>query len=173
MTATLDIVIANERGIAVPYNIEESVSNPLDCISHQLGYSTSTSNETKIPKAMVAKPKTACVISSVIHKGLKRPAERILAVPDAIHYMGNLEVSVVIIYKHAARGEYPVNMSMDMRFIKSSDQIMPYVHNRDPGTIFCTLEILSAAKTKGFGDFSAMLTQHWISGYKVSKQDRS
>ena len=50
----------------------------------------------KTIRLMVAKPKTVRVISSIIHRRLKRPAEKILAVPDAIHYQANLEVAVVI-----------------------------------------------------------------------------
>ncbi|KAG9070589.1 hypothetical protein KI688_008127 [Linnemannia hyalina] len=58
-------------------------------------------------------------------------------------------------------------MIMDMRFIKSSDQIMFYMYYEDPETVFCTIEVLAAAKTRGFEDFSAMLAQHWISEYKA------
>ena len=58
-------------------------------------------------------------------------------------------------------------MTVDMRFIKSSDQIMSYVYDEDPETIFCTIEVLAVAKTRGFEDFSAMLAQHWISEYKA------
>lgn len=61
-------------------------------------------------------------------------------------------------------------MTMDMRFIKSSDQIMSYVYDEDPEAIFCTIEVLSVAGTKGFEDFSAMLAQHWISEYKARYQ---
>lgn len=47
-------------------------------------------------KLMVAKPKTVRIISSVFHKTTKRPGERILAIPDAIHYMENLKVALVV-----------------------------------------------------------------------------
>ncbi|KAF9333208.1 hypothetical protein BGZ91_011345 [Linnemannia elongata] len=143
-------------------------------------------------RLMVAKPKTVRVLSGLFHRELKRPAEKILAAPDAIHYMANLEAAVVIglecvfkvdggfekavkawrfavdkIYEYAARGEYPVNMTVDMRFIKSSDQIMSYVYGEDPEAIFCTMEILAVAETRGFEDFSAMLAQHLMSEYKA------
>ncbi|KAK5827953.1 hypothetical protein F5H01DRAFT_362406 [Linnemannia elongata] len=125
-------------------------------------------------RLMVAKPKTVRVLSGLFHRELKRPAEKILAAPDAIHYMANLEAAVVIglecvfkIYEYAARGEYPVNMTVDMRFIKPSDQIMSYVYDEDPEAIFCTMEILAVAETRGFEDFSAMLAQHLMSEYKA------
>lgn len=47
-------------------------------------------------RLMVAKPKTVRVLSGLFHRELKRPAEKILAAPDAIHYMANLEAAVVI-----------------------------------------------------------------------------
>ncbi|KAG0080902.1 hypothetical protein BGZ90_010853 [Linnemannia elongata] len=114
-------------------------------------------------RLMVAKPKTVRVLSGLFHRELKRPAEKILAAPDAIHYMANLEAAVVI----GLEGEYPVNMTVDMRFIKSSDQIMSYVYGEDPEAIFCTMEILAVAETRGFEDFSAMLAQHLMSEYKA------
>ncbi|KAF9284602.1 hypothetical protein BGZ88_009910 [Linnemannia elongata] len=33
--------------------------------------------------------------------------------------------------------------------------------------IYCTIEILSASKTEGFEEFSAMLAQHWMSEYQA------
>ncbi|KAF9153123.1 hypothetical protein BG015_004026 [Linnemannia schmuckeri] len=147
---------------------------------------------TSVLRIMAAKPKIAPAINSLIHQGLRRPGKKVLAVPDAIHFQGNLEAPIVVglecvfkvdkgferpcrawrfavdkVYEYAMCGKYPVNMTMDMRFIKSSDQIMSYVYDKDPEAIFCTVEILSAAKTKGFEDFSAMLAQHWMSEYKA------
>ncbi|KAG0292865.1 hypothetical protein BGZ96_003565 [Linnemannia gamsii] len=141
---------------------------------------------------MVAIPKSVPVISSVYHKVLRRPGEVVLAVPDAIHYMCNLEAVIVVglecvfkvdvgfekackawtyaidkLHDYSACGEYPVNMTIDMRFIRSSGQIMSYVYDEDPEAIFCTIEVLSVAGTKGFEDFSALLAQHWISEYKA------
>lgn len=63
-----------------------------------------------------------------------------------------------------------MNMTIDMRFIKSSDQIMSYVYDEDPEAIFCTIEIVSVAGTKDFGDFSAKVAQHWISEYNARYQ---
>ncbi|KAG0381216.1 hypothetical protein BGX24_004355 [Mortierella sp. AD032] len=139
---------------------------------------------------MAHKPKTVPWISCLISKGLKRVAEKVLPIPDAIHFMGNLKDAIVIglelVFKvdegfekpcealkfsiqkeYAARGEFPVSMTIDMRFIKASDQIMSYAYDSDPETIFCTVEILSAVNTKGFEDFTAMLAQHFMAEYQA------
>ncbi|KAF9085124.1 hypothetical protein BGX23_009957 [Mortierella sp. AD031] len=143
-------------------------------------------------KAMAAMPKTTPLINSGISTVSKTGFEKILEAPDAIHYQGNIKDMVCVgaecifkvdegfekaskawkfvidkIQEYGDRGEYPVNMIMDMRFIKSSDQIMSYVYDEDPEAIFCTIEILSAAKTKGFEEFTAMVAQHWMQEFQA------
>ncbi|KAF9129491.1 hypothetical protein BGW39_004098 [Mortierella sp. 14UC] len=143
-------------------------------------------------RTMASKPATVPWISCLISKGLKRAAEKVLAVPDAIHFMSNLKDAVVIglelifkadegfekpckawifaiqkVHEYASRGEYPVSMTLDMRFIKASDQIMSYAYDKDPEAVFCTIEVLSAANTKGFENFTAMLAEHFISEYQA------
>ncbi|KAG0278424.1 hypothetical protein BGZ95_004037 [Linnemannia exigua] len=153
-------------------------------------FATSLGNN--LLRIMACKPKTVPWISCLISKGLKRVAEKVLPVPDAIHFMGNLKNAIVIglelvfkidedfekpcqamkfivnkIHEYAGRGEYPVSMTVDMRFIKASNQIMSYVYDSDPDVVFCTIEILSAVNTKGFAEFSAMIAQHFMSEYQA------
>ncbi|KAF9907312.1 hypothetical protein EC991_011134 [Linnemannia zychae] len=145
-------------------------------------------------KTMSSKPATIPWINSRISKGLHHPIEKVLVAPDAIHFMSNLnnpivvglelvfkvdegpavmtvkltrEIHLIKIHEYAARGEYPVSMTLDMRFIKASDQIMSYAYDKDPETIFCAFEILSAANTKGFEEFSAIIAQHLMFEYQA------
>lgn len=47
-------------------------------------------------KFMAVNPKSVRMISSACHKVLRRPGEEVLAVPDAIHYMCNLDAAIVV-----------------------------------------------------------------------------
>ncbi|KAF9129489.1 hypothetical protein BGW39_004096 [Mortierella sp. 14UC] len=143
-------------------------------------------------KTMVATPRTTPLINCGISKVSKGVISKVLEAPDAIHYQHNIQDMVCVgtefvfkvdegferpskawrfaidkIYEHAAHGKYPVNMIMDMRFIKASDQIMLYAYDKDPEAVFCTIEVLSAANTKGFEKFTAMLAEHFISEYQA------
>lgn len=60
-----------------------------------------------------------------------------------------------------------MNVTLDTRFIKASNQIMSYAYDKDPETIFCTMEMLSAANTKGFEEFAATVAQHWMHEFQA------
>lgn len=52
--------------------------------------------------------------------------------------------------RHEDRGEYPLNVAMEMRFVRSSNAyISPAVNN----TLSCYMEILSGINTPGFQEF--------------------
>ncbi|KAF8949021.1 hypothetical protein BGZ47_000093 [Haplosporangium gracile] len=133
-------------------------------------------------KIMSTYPRLTPLVNYLINIKTHSKSEKVLAAPDAIRYQHNLQAAACVglecvfkvdegfenpIHEYAVCGKCPVDMTLDMRFIKSSDQIMSHVYDKDPETIFCTVEILSAAKTRDFEDFSAMLAQHWISEYKA------
>ncbi|KAF9103096.1 hypothetical protein BGX29_003772 [Mortierella sp. GBA35] len=143
-------------------------------------------------KVMAANPKITPLINSGISAGCKTGFEKILEAPDAIHYQSDVKNVPCIgfecvfkvdegfenaskawkfvidkIHEYAARGEYPVNMVLDMRFIKSSDQLMSYAYDEDPEAVFCTIDIVSVAKTKGVEDFTAVVAQYWMDEFKA------
>ncbi|KAF9153124.1 hypothetical protein BG015_004027 [Linnemannia schmuckeri] len=143
-------------------------------------------------KTMVSIPRMTPLIKCGISKASRSGFAKVQKAPDEIHYQHNIEDMVCVgvecvfkvderferpsearrfaisrIYEYAACGKYLVNMIMDMRFIKSSDQIMSYVYDKDPKAIYCTIEILSTSKTKGFNECTTMLAQHWVSEYQA------
>ena len=58
-----------------------------------------------------------------------------------------------------ARGLYPLNLTMNVRFVASSAALMSPAGG--PGTN-CYIEILSEAGTPGWRDFSAEIAREWM-----------
>ncbi|KAG0064165.1 hypothetical protein BGZ89_009320 [Linnemannia elongata] len=135
---------------------------------------------------MSAHPRLTPLVNHLISTKFRSKSEKVLAAPDAIHYQRNLQAAACVglecvfkvdegfenpvralnfaiakIHEYAERGEFPMNVTLDMRFIKASNQIMSYAYDKDPETIFCTMEMLSAANTKGFEEFAATVAPHW------------
>ncbi|KAG0332657.1 hypothetical protein BG000_009831 [Podila horticola] len=66
------------------------------------------------------------------------------------------------LYECAKGKEFPFNLTLEMRFVKSSSQIMSNAFDTDPEAIYCMMEILSIKDTKGFEGFSTNIAQYWM-----------
>ncbi|KAF9204021.1 hypothetical protein BGZ59_001308 [Podila verticillata] len=65
------------------------------------------------------------------------------------------------LYEYAKRTEFPLNLTLEMQFVKSSSQMMSNAFVTDPYAIYCMIEILSIKGTKSY-EFSAKVAQYWI-----------
>lgn len=70
-------------------------------------------------------------------------------------------------YEYADRGEFPLNLTMEMRFIKASQMMMSNAYDDDPDAVYCMMELLSVAHTKGFEEFSAKVAKYWIDEFQA------
>lgn len=57
--------------------------------------------------------------------------------------------------------------AIEFRFIKASDKILSPAYDKDPGTIFCMINIMAASGTPGFEEYSAGIVSSWIHKYNV------
>ncbi|KAG0214394.1 hypothetical protein BGX33_002229 [Mortierella sp. NVP41] len=144
-------------------------------------------------KAVAAFPSTAPFCNYLIYKLIVHTdREQVLEAPDAIHYqagIGNIpcldmemafkvndDFSNVVeawnyvidqLYEYANRGEYPFNLIMEMRFVKSSTMLMSPAYDTDPDAIYCMMEILSVKNTPGFDKFSANVAKYWMDKFQA------
>ncbi|KAG0268845.1 hypothetical protein BGZ96_006631, partial [Linnemannia gamsii] len=58
-------------------------------------------------------------------------------------------------YEYAQRGEFPINLPMEIRFVKSSSMLMSNAYDTDPDAIYCMIEVLAANNTPGIREFSS------------------
>ncbi|KAF9085123.1 hypothetical protein BGX23_009956 [Mortierella sp. AD031] len=114
---------------------------------------------------MSAYPRLTPLVNHIISKKFRSKNEMVLAAPDATYYRAISMLPHILGY--AKRGEFPVNVTIDMRFIKSSDLLMSYAYDEDSETIYCTIEVLSAANTKGFEEFPAVVAQHCMQEFQA------
>jgi hypothetical protein len=70
-------------------------------------------------------------------------------------------------YLYAERGEFPLNLTMEMRFVKASQMMMSNAYDDDPEAIYCMIEILSVADTQGFEEFSAKVAKYWMDEFQA------
>ncbi len=94
--------------------------------------------------------------------------DQVLRVFIATQYATHLTLTWSIplqAHEHAQRQEFPVNVIIEMRFLKASQMIMSNMYDEDPDAIFATLELVSAVNTKGFEEFSAKMAQHWMENH--------
>ncbi|KAG0039446.1 hypothetical protein BGZ82_008184 [Podila clonocystis] len=114
-------------------------------------------------------------------------AERVQTVADAIHYQAgidnikcldmemafkcNADYSNVVkawnyvidqMYEYSHRDEFPFNLALEMRFVKSSSMLLSNAYDDDPEAVYCMMEILSVKGTSGFEEFAAKIAQYWI-----------
>ncbi|KAF9956465.1 hypothetical protein BGZ65_002690 [Modicella reniformis] len=136
---------------------------------------------------IAAHPCSTPFLNHYVFKALEGDHEVVLQAPDAIHYQGgidnvpclDLEMAFKVddnfenvvtawkyvveqLYEYANRGEYPFNLTMEMRFVKSSTKLMSNVYDEDPKAIYCTMEILSIKDTEGFDEFSGNIGNYWM-----------
>ncbi|CAF1185108.1 unnamed protein product [Didymodactylos carnosus] len=58
---------------------------------------------------------------------------------------------------------YPFNLTMEMRFIKSSQALLSPAYDQNKDEIYCAIEILSIKDSSGFNEFSNDVALNWIS----------
>ncbi|KAF9348357.1 hypothetical protein BGX34_002527 [Mortierella sp. NVP85] len=123
--------------------------------------------------------------------GWKDGSEAVLHAPDAMHYQGGIDNMLCLdlemafkvdkdfenvmkawnyvieqLYEYANRGEYPFNLTLEMRFVKSSLRLMSNAYDeKDPDAIYCMMEILSVKDTKGFDEFSIKIANYWMTEF--------
>jgi hypothetical protein len=118
------------------------------------------------------------------HKLAPSQQDRILEIAEAIHYRRALEVlkvgCVEIAFKldpafeqakqaiqtvfeltkaYAARGDYPLNMMMNVRFIHNSNCWLSPAFGEGHT---CYIEILSSSQTRGWEQFSGEVARQWL-----------
>ncbi|KAF9301432.1 hypothetical protein BGZ74_006728 [Mortierella antarctica] len=71
------------------------------------------------------------------------------------------------LYEYANRNEFPFNLTLEMRFVKASSQMMSNAFDTDPEAIYCMMEILSVTNTKGFEAFSANIALYWMKEFNA------
>ncbi|KAG0252749.1 hypothetical protein BGZ95_006536 [Linnemannia exigua] len=156
----------------------------------RLAETITTIMSNKLVKTMVKFPPLSPIISPYLYAKAPTSNDQVLHAPNAIHYWGGmehvpsmaLEMSVkadenfenvvkswsyVIeqIHEHAQRNEFPINIMLEMRFLKASQMIMSNTYDEDPDAIFATMELVTAANTKGFEEFSTKVAQYWMENY--------
>ena len=70
-------------------------------------------------------------------------------------------------YEYANRGEYPLNLALEMRFVKSSSMVLSNAYDEDPEAIYCMIEVLSVVNTTGFEEFSAKVAQFLMDNFQA------
>ncbi|KAF9922723.1 hypothetical protein FBU30_007144 [Linnemannia zychae] len=142
---------------------------------------------------MAANPSCAPFVNWLLFSAIGgKDNEEIIEAPDAIHYQAgidnlpclDLEVafkanedfsnvikawSFVVdqLYEYAGHGEYPFNLTLEMRFVKSSTMLMSPAYDTDPEAIYCMMEILSVNNTPGFNEFSSKIAKFWMENFQA------
>ncbi|KAF9975928.1 hypothetical protein BGZ73_000217 [Actinomortierella ambigua] len=144
----------------------------------------------KLYEFMVSIPESTPFIQCLMANAAGHASERVQTVPDAIHYQAGIDnilcldmemafkvdddfVNVVRgwryvieqMYALADKKQYPLNLTMEMRFVKSSPALLSNAYDDDPEAIYCMMEILSIKGTKGFDEFSNNIAQYWINNF--------
>ncbi|KAF8980714.1 hypothetical protein BGZ46_003789 [Entomortierella lignicola] len=140
---------------------------------------------------MAEHPSSTPTLIPLMYQAVAADGSMVLHAPNAIHYLAgidnmpclDLEMAIKVddnfenivtawnyvvdqIYTYAKAGKYPINLSMEMRFVKSSAMLMSPAYDEDPNAIYCMMEVLSVVNTKGFNDFSAKIAQYWMQNFQ-------
>jgi len=142
---------------------------------------------------MAAHPTSAPFVNCLLFQSIGgKDAEVVLEAPDAIHYQAgidnlpcvdlemalkvNEDFSNVVVawnfvidqmYEYAKRGEFPLNLTLEMRFVKASNLLMSAAYDEDPEAIYCMIEILSVKNTKGFDEFASVIAKFWMDQFNA------
>ncbi|KAF9206081.1 hypothetical protein BGZ49_003050 [Haplosporangium sp. Z 27] len=140
---------------------------------------------------MAEHPSSTPTLIPLMYQAVAADDSMVLHAPNAIHYLAgtdnmpclDLEMAIKVddnfenivaawnyvvdqIYTYAKAGKYPINLTMEMRFVKSSTMLMSPAYDEDPNAIYCMMEVLSVVNTKGFNDFSAKIAQYWMQNFQ-------
>ncbi|KAF9109214.1 hypothetical protein BGX27_007865 [Mortierella sp. AM989] len=142
---------------------------------------------------MAANPSTTPLLLPIMYQAVSADKSVVLHAPNAIHYLAGAEQVECLaiemlfkvdanfenvvkawkyvtdeIYAYAEKDEYPINLTMEMRFIKSSSMIMSPAYDEDPEAIYCAMEIVSIVKTRGFEEFSVKVAKYWMDNFQAN-----
>ncbi|KAF9311951.1 hypothetical protein BGZ91_006675 [Linnemannia elongata] len=142
---------------------------------------------------MVANPKSSPFVNWLLFCAVGgKDADVVLEAPDAIHYQAGIDnlpcvdlemafkvnedfSNVVVawnyvidqLFEYANRGEFPFNLTLEMRFVKSSTMLMSAAYDTDPEAIYCMIEVLSVNNTPGFNEFSSKMAKFWMDNFQA------
>ncbi|KAK5799589.1 hypothetical protein F5H01DRAFT_356435 [Linnemannia elongata] len=142
---------------------------------------------------MAHNPSSAPFVNCLLYKAIGgKDSEEVLKAPDAIHYQAGIDnlpcvdlemafkvnedfSNVVVawnyvidqLYEYASRGEFPFNLTLEMRFVKSSTMLMSAAYDTDPEAIYCMIEVLSVNNTPGFNEFSSKMAKFWMDNFQA------
>ncbi|KAF9432050.1 hypothetical protein BGZ76_011323 [Entomortierella beljakovae] len=164
--------------------LQDTFSDAVDTLEHILGSS--------IYNFINKNPKRTPYIIPLLYLTVKADSSVPMHAPNAIHYRAGIDKIPVLsmemmfkvdenfenvvkafryvideVYNDAKDDKYPLNLTMDMRFIKSSDMIMSPAYDVDPEAIYCTMEIVAAKGTPGFEEASAKVAKYWMDNFNA------
>ncbi|KAG0282322.1 hypothetical protein BGZ96_000594 [Linnemannia gamsii] len=142
---------------------------------------------------MARNQSSAPFVNCLLYKSVGgKSSEEVLKAPDAIHYQAGIDnlpcvdlemgfrvnddfSNVVVawnyvidqLYEYASRGEFPFNLTLEMRFVKSSTMLMSAAYDADPEAIYCMIEVLSVNNTPGFDEFSSKMAKFWMDNFQA------
>ncbi|KAF9965467.1 hypothetical protein BGZ70_004804 [Mortierella alpina] len=143
-------------------------------------------------KGIIRNPRLTPIVNPHLCARVNKNTDQVLYAPNAIHFWGGMEKapslalemavkadenfenvvrswSYVIeqVHEYAQRNEFPLNLMLEMRFLRASQMIMSNMYDEDPDAIFATMELVSAVKTKGFEEFSVKMAQYWMENHNA------
>ncbi|KAG0275097.1 hypothetical protein BGZ97_010387, partial [Linnemannia gamsii] len=124
---------------------------------------------------MARNPSSAPFVNCLLYRAVGGKSNKeVLKAPDAIHYQAGIDnlpcvdlemgfkvnedfSNVVVawkyvidqLYEYARGGKFPFNLTLEMRFVKSSTMLMSSAYDTDPNAIYCMIEVLSVNNTDG------------------------
>ncbi|KAG0360908.1 hypothetical protein BG005_009627 [Podila minutissima] len=118
--------------------------------------------------------------------------ERIMEVPDAIHFPIGDGVTTVVDagvafkvdadfknaidafndlvernYRYSTGGPFLLGTALEMRFIKASSKMMSPAYDQDPDAIYCMLNVMAASGTPGFDEYSTKAVADWVQRFNA------
>ncbi|KAF9974572.1 hypothetical protein BGZ73_002007 [Actinomortierella ambigua] len=145
-----------------------------------------------VNEIMAIYPPSATFLIPLMTSLALKESVQVLKAPDAIHYQAGIDnmpcydlemgfkvdsnfESVVkawkfVIdktYEYAKKGKFPLNITLEMRFVKASNSLMSPAYDEDPEAIYCMIEILSAVRTPDFEEFSIEVANYWIDNFQA------
>ncbi|KAF9291316.1 hypothetical protein BGZ68_004404 [Mortierella alpina] len=142
-------------------------------------------------KFMTRFPKTTPYICYPLY-AMKPRDNKVLYVPEAIHHYGGLGMFKILelemafkadddfknvvdawnfvmelMYEFANRGEYPLNIALEMRFLKASSMTMSNAYDDDPEAVYCMMQVVTKAEARGFKEFTAKVGRYWMDTFQA------
>ncbi|KAF9896704.1 hypothetical protein BX616_006922 [Lobosporangium transversale] len=145
-----------------------------------------------IYRVMLQRPSIAPLVIRTLYKAINMNKERVLYAPDAIHYQSGIEhvqsvctemgikadenfenvihawnkvIELIEVYQR--KGSFPLNIAVEMRFVKASQMLMSNLYDTDPNAIYAAIEIITASDTSDFEHFATEISQYWMDNFKA------